>query len=215
VPWVKKHQVILEKKGLPSPGDKMDMFLTSRDLLEAADYKSIGLDHYVLPKDDLFIALNENTLHRNFQGYCTRRTTGQVYAFGVTAISQLEKGYSQNLKGIEDYIESVEKGNLPVERGYTLNNDQIYIRELITRLMCNKKINLAGIAEEFHLSLTDLKKIISFDENILKGFEKDGLIQYKSEELQVTETGILFIRNIAASFDREYKEKVQTYSKPV
>ena len=215
VPWVKKHQVILEKKGLPSPGDKMDMFLTSRELLEVADYKSIGLDHYVLPTDDLFLALNENTLHRNFQGYCTRRTTGQVYAFGVTAISQLERGYSQNLKVIDDYIDSVEKGDLPVERGYTLSNEQIYIRELINRLMCNKKINLAGIAEEFHLSLTELKKIISFDENILKGFEKDGLIQYKSEELQVTETGILFIRNIAASFDREYKEKVQTYSKPV
>ena len=215
VPWVKKHQVILEKKGLPSPADKMDMFLTSRDLLESAGYKPVGLDHYVLPTDDLYTALKENTMHRNFQGYCTRRTTGQVYAFGVTAISQLERGYSQNMKEIEGYIESVEKGNLPVERGYKLNNEQICIRELITRLMCNKKINFAEIAETFQLSLTELKKIISFDEKILKSFENDGLILLKSEELQVTETGTVFIRNIAASFDREYIEKVQTYSKPV
>ena len=67
--------------------------------------------------------IDDNQLHRNFQGYCTRRTTGQVYAFGVTAISQLEMGYSQNTKDINEYIDSVEKGILPVERGYMLNEN--------------------------------------------------------------------------------------------
>ncbi len=47
------------------------------------------MDHYVKEEDELYQALSSGTLHRNFQGYCTRRTTGQVYAFGVTAISQL------------------------------------------------------------------------------------------------------------------------------
>jgi hypothetical protein len=33
--------------------------------------------------------------------------------------------------------------------------------------------------------------------------------------IEVTEKGTLFIRNIAASLDKEYLEKVKTYSKPV
>jgi len=215
VPWIKKHQLILEKKGLPSPGDKMQMFLDSHELLKSAEYNPIGLDHYVLQSDDLFQALNENNLHRNFQGYCTRRTTGQVYAFGVTAISQLEKGYSQNTKSLEDYIESVENRILPVEKGYLLTDNQIVIREMINRLMCNKKVNLSELARSFDLSLEVFSKIISFDENTLNVFKKDGLIKFTKDELEVTETGTLFIRNIAASFDIEYKEKVQLYSKPV
>ena len=78
VPWLKKHQQILEKKGLLTSNMKMDIFLSSRELLLQSGYQSVGLDHYVLPNDELSIALKNNQLHRNFQGYCTRRTTGQV-----------------------------------------------------------------------------------------------------------------------------------------
>lgn len=216
VPWIKKHQLILEKKGLPSPDHKMQMFLNASGLLTEAGYKPVGLDHFVLPTDELYLALNEHKLHRNFQGYCTRRTTGQVYAFGVTAISQLEKGYSQNAKDLDEYIVSVGKGMLPVEKGYILNREQICTREVITGIMCNKKINFDDLSATLNLTATELKKMVNFNEDVLGGFEKDGLIRYNDDEMEVTETGALFIRNIAASFDRDYIEKVQnTYSKPV
>ncbi len=215
VPWVKKHQIVLEKKGLPSPEDKMKMFLRAWAILKAAGYEPIGLDHFVLPTDDLFQALNDHQLHRNFQGYCTRRTTGQVYAFGVTAISQLEKGYSQNIKDLDKYIESVTQGNLPVERGYILNNEQIHTREIITTLMCNKKLSFSELSRAMNLTVTDVKKFVNFSEEKLDDFVKDGLMNYTSDEIEVTEMGTLFIRNIAASFDREYIEKSETYSKPV
>ena len=117
VPWLKKHQVVLEKMGLPSPDEKMKMFLAAYDLLKEGGYNAVGLDHYVLPHDELYGALKEHKLHRNFQGYCTRRTTGQVYAFGVSAISQLEKGYAQNTKDIEHYMATVDQGHLAVEKG--------------------------------------------------------------------------------------------------
>ncbi len=63
--------------GLSSLDEKMKMFLSAYDLLKKAGYNLIGLDHYVLPHDELFGALKEHTLHGNFQGYCTRRTTGR------------------------------------------------------------------------------------------------------------------------------------------
>lgn len=215
VPWIKKHQIILEKKGLPAPGEKMNMFLAAYSLLKDSGYMPIGLDHFVLPTDDLYKAENDGTLHRNFQGYCTRLTTGQVYAFGVTAISQLEQGYSQNKKEISEYISDIELGKLPVERGYILSEDQIITREVITEIMCNKKLSLSGFSEAKKISVNDLKNALKRDDAILKGFEEDGLIMFTSDLIEVTELGTLFIRNIAASLDKEYQEKVQTYSKTV
>ena len=215
VPWLKKHQIVLEKMGLPSPEDKIQMFLAGYNLLKTSGYQPIGLDHFVLPDDDLYLALNEHMLHRNFQGYCTRRTTGQVYAFGVTAISQLEKGYSQNTESLSNYIASISNGTLPVKRGYILSEEQMLTREIIAELMCNKKINFSEFAETRGMSVMELKNSMIPNETVLKGFVTDGLILNKPDEIEVTEKGTLFIRNIASSFDREYKQKEQTYSKPV
>ena len=49
VPWVKKYQLALEKIGLPTAEDKMEMFARSRALLRESGYIEIGMDHYVLP----------------------------------------------------------------------------------------------------------------------------------------------------------------------
>jgi oxygen-independent coproporphyrinogen-3 oxidase len=39
VPWLKKHQLILEKRGLPASSEKMEMFLTGYSILKNAGYK--------------------------------------------------------------------------------------------------------------------------------------------------------------------------------
>ncbi len=74
VPWVKKHQNILERKGLPSSDDKINMFLSSRQLLVEAGYIPIGLDHYVLPKDELNLAAILTVSVREF--YLWKKVTG-------------------------------------------------------------------------------------------------------------------------------------------
>lgn len=215
VPWLKKHQLILEKKGLPETGEKMKMFLGGYNRLKDAGYEPLGLDHYVLPGDDLFRAYRENTLHRNFQGYCTRRTTGQVYAFGVTGISQLEEGYSQNTKDIQKYVDDISKGVLPVDKGYVLTASQKITREVLDRLMCNKKISFSEIAEDLEITISNLKEATGFREERVSMMMDDGLLNFNGDELEVTTNGTMFIRNIAVIFDREYIEKNQTYSRTV
>ena len=84
IPWIKKAQKILEVRGLPQASEKLEMFEAAYNVLTQSGYKAIGLDHYARENDDLFVAVKNRTLHRNFQGYCTRETTGQVYAFGAT-----------------------------------------------------------------------------------------------------------------------------------
>lgn len=215
VPWLKKYQQILEKKGLPSSDEKMDMYLSAYDLLKDSGYMPVGLDHFVLPTDELNLALEQQQLHRNFQGYCTRRTTGQVYALGVSAISQLEKGYAQNIKEMEPYQEMISRGVLPIEKGLEVNKDQLMVREAINELMCNKRLNIEALAQRFNLTMEEFEKTTGFREEKLNGFIADDFITFKNNTIEVSETGSLFIRNIAATFDPEYKTQKNKYSKTV
>jgi oxygen-independent coproporphyrinogen-3 oxidase len=215
VPWLKKHQNILERKGLPSAQDKMEIFLASRSILEESGYTALGLDHYVLPDDELSLALNNKQVHRNFQGYCTRRTTGQVYAFGVSAISQLSNGYVQNVKGIALYIKAITNGHLPVEKGLVLSEDQKVIKETISELMCNLNLNFKGMASTFGKTVNEFEQIAGFSMEKLEPFKADGLILVDGDEVAVTRKGALFIRNIAAAFDPGYQTQNHRYSKSV
>ena len=215
VPWVKKAQKILDTIGLPDSELKMKMFSESHDFLLANGYQSIGLDHYVLESDELYNAVLNKSLHRNFQGYCTRQTTGQVYAFGVSSISQLEKGYAQNIKSVKGYIESIKAGHLPIEKGYMLNKGEIIVREVINQLMCNKQINWSELADQLNISQSAIKDVITYDSTALKQFEEDEILRLTDEGLEMTEIGTLFIRNVAATFDPLTGTQSKQFSKPV
>ena len=119
VPWVKEEQMKLEKIGLPSAKEKMAMLINNIQQLEEAGYVAIGIDHFAHPDDQLTKAFQNHRLHRNFQGYCTLETTGQVYGFGASSISQLWGAYAQNHKSINQYMDSIESTGYATERGYT------------------------------------------------------------------------------------------------
>lgn len=215
VPWVNKRQLILEKRGLPAQSEKLEMYLNSYEFLKSQNYKPLGLDHYVIEGDELYKAYTNKELHRNFQGYCTRRTTGQVYAFGASAISQLENVYAQNAKENNDYIESLENGILPVQKGYKLSRDEKIIRDVITDFMCNKFLDLNKAAERNGINTEKLKEIINLDKSVLKDFEEDGILIYDNENIRVKEEGVLFIRNVAASLDPNFTKQTKKYSTSV
>lgn len=215
VPWVNKTQKILDKKGLPSQEEKLNMYYKSRDLLVKKGYKPVGFDHYVLEDDELYQSYNSKELHRNFQGYCTRRTTGQVYAFGVSSISQLERVYAQNTKNIDDYIEMLNDGKLATIKGYEITEEEFIIREVINTLLCNQSISLESTANSLNMSLEDLNKLLMIDYTRLKEFEKDGIIKLSENNIDVTDDGLLFIRNVAATLDPAYSMKENKYSRSV
>ncbi len=216
VPWVNKNQLILEKAGLPPAEVKSDMYQQTTEIMSDQGYVPIGLDHFVLPDDALNIALNNGLLHRNFQGYCTRATTGQVYAFGVTAISQLSSAYSQNTRSIPQYIESINSGSIPVMRGYLLNAEEQLAREVITTLMCNEKLNWSELAGLINIPASEIKNRLTYDASKLEEMAEDGIITYSPEEIKVTKKGALYVRNVAAAFDPLMRNSnVLHFSKPV
>ena len=55
------------------------------------------MDHFARPDDELAVAQRNKQLQRNFQGYSTRAGS-DIYAFGMSSISQIPDAYWQNEK---------------------------------------------------------------------------------------------------------------------
>lgn len=215
VPWVNELQRNLEKKGLPSVSVKNEIYETSRKLFVDAGYKTIGLDHFVLPQDELYEALKTGKLHRNFQGYCTRRTTGQVYAFGVTGISQLSAAYSQNAKDLDTYIKQVNEGLFPIAKGYILSQEEQITRTVISELMCNYTVNWQDVANQLSISTDNVKSALNYNEDILKEFADDGIIEFNETHISILPAATPFVRNVAASLDKLITTQENKYSKSI
>ncbi|MEG0948423.1 MAG: oxygen-independent coproporphyrinogen III oxidase [Bacteroidales bacterium] len=215
VPWVNKLQLQLEKAGLPAPAMKEQLYGTAREVLNSHNYKALGLDHFVRHDDELMSALQKGLLHRNFQGYCTKRTTGEVYAFGISGISQLSDAYIQNRKDLNQYIEMISKGLLPVEKGYRLTTREQMIRKVIDVLMCNSYINWDRIASELSCSTEELHRNVTVDMTALEQFRKDGILEYSDSEIRVKEKHTVFLRNVAALFDPLQRTRSKSFSKPL
>lgn len=215
VPWVNKRQLILEKAGLPLPEVKKAMFDVAQDALINGGYVQIGMDHFVQPDDELAVALAEGLMHRNFQGYCTLRTTGQVYAFGVTGISQLTYAYAQNEKDIQQYIEKVEQGTLSTCKGYLLSEQELVTRKTIDMLMCNYQIDWNKLATQAGKTVDELKSILEYDNSKIKELAGDGVIEVSDDRIVMTEEGRMFVRNVATAFDPLMKNNQKSFSKPI
>jgi oxygen-independent coproporphyrinogen-3 oxidase len=216
VPWVHPAQKHLERKGLPEAGLKSALYETAVSTLTAAGYRRIGMDHFVRPGDELDLAVQTGKLHRNFQGYCTWETTGQVYAFGATAISQLHACYFQHTKHLADYIDCLKRGVLPVAKGYRLSPAEQRVKELITGLMCNGKIDWAAMAERLgYADATAFRNSLNLPYDTLRAMEADGLLTLTDTALCMTEDGSRFVRNVAALFDPLFKPGTAGYSLPL
>lgn len=215
VPWIKKEQKIIESIGLPSPEEKLEMFIFGNEILQTKGYQAIGMDHYAKPEDELSVALKTQQLHRNFQGYCSKETTGQVYAFGTSSISQLNQMYAQNTKNVIQYIKRIDDEELAIERGYVVSKEEKIIREVINEIMCNNYLNFQSVASNNGITVDELKNILQFNPGKLRPFEEDQLLLQQDNRIEINHLGRLVIRNIAMAFDPKLKVQKNMYSKTV
>lgn len=215
LPRLFPRQQILDKVGLPSDSEKKLMYEVAAQVLVAAGYKPIGLDHFVLPDDELAVALDKGQLHRNFQGYCTRRTTAQVYAFGVTAISQLNDGYAQNGRDIAEYIDTINSGRLYVQRGYRLTEQEKLVREVIETLMCNYSLRWSDVASRMGVSVDEIRMACQYDETVIGQMATDGLISFDTDQIIMNSDGRPFVRSVAAALDPLMKNTDKQFSRPI
>jgi len=207
VPWLKPHQRVIPKESLPSLDTKFALLKLAIETLSKAGYVYIGMDHFAKPGDELAVAQTKGDLHRNFQGYSTK-AHADLYAFGMSSISQFGNVYAQNEKNISGYESMVLDGKLATIVGYTLNRDDEIRRFTIMRLMCTMDLDKQEIERRFGI-VFDTYFAEALDK--LAPFEKEGLIELRDDRIIVHPLGRLIVRNVAMCFDayleRLLKEK--------
>jgi oxygen-independent coproporphyrinogen III oxidase len=200
MPQLFKAQKLIVDADLPDPADKLRMLGLCIERLTAAGYVYIGMDHFAKPHDELATAQVSGQLHRNFQGYSTHADTDMV-SCGVSAISAVGNTYCQNEKSLEHYYAALDRGELPVARGYALTRDDVVRRAVIGRLMCDFSLNLPSLEREFDIQFGTY---FAPELNQLKAFADDGLLELDDAGLQVTPRGRLLVRNLCMVFDRYF-----------
>lgn len=212
IPWFNPAQKLMDKYQFPTADEKLQMLVSTIRQLSENGYEVIGMDHFARKDDELAIAKQNKMLHRNFQGYNTRKTTGQVYAFGASGISQLDGCFTQNLKQVDQYIEAIETKLLAVERGYILTKEEILIRDTINEIMCNGYINFSEIAAKHHLTVDGFMNITKFDKSKIADLLNDKLVELTETDLRVTPAGMLIVRNVAVAFDPAFTSGSNKFS---
>jgi oxygen-independent coproporphyrinogen-3 oxidase len=201
VPWMKAHMKHLPEDSLPDPTLKIRLLTLAEQAFLGAGYVQIGMDHFALPDDELSKALDRHTLHRNFMGY-TVQSSRDMVSLGVSAIGDVQGTFFQNTKKLNEYYEAVDAGRFPIERGYTLDDDDRLRRYVITQLMCNGHLDISEVEGRFGVHFADYFADALAE---LTGSESpvaDGLVRVDGQAIAVTARGRLFVRNICMPFDR-------------
>lgn len=197
VPWVKKHQKLINEGDLPSFNARLDLQQLIHERLGSAGYQNIGMDHYAKKDDEMVKAQRDKTLWRNFQGYTTHKNC-DIYAFGASSISQTNDVYLQSEKKIGRYQELVRAGHLPVERGIRLTRDDHIRRDAITKVMCDLELDMDAFGDTWDLDFSSYFADALTD---LPMLAEDGLVLLEPRRIVVTDLGRMFLRNIAMTFD--------------
>jgi oxygen-independent coproporphyrinogen-3 oxidase len=213
VPWMKKHMGLIHAEDIPAPEEKLEILKMTAEKLVNAGYVFIGMDHFAKPDDELAVALNEKKLYRNFQGYSTH-AGADLYALGITSISQLKNVYAQNFKTEKEYYQLLEKNNLPVAKGYRLSDDDQIRRYVIMKLMCDFELDISDVEHRFNI---DFAAYFSKGIQGLEIFKEDDLVTIDGSKIVVKGMGQFLIRNIAINFDGyiERNQDTAKYSKTV
>ncbi len=213
VPWMKKHMSLIRPEDLPPAEEKLIILKMAIEKLTGAGYIFIGMDHFARPDDELAVAFREKKLYRNFQGYSTHAGT-DLYAMGITSISQFGRIYAQNEKKEKPYYTMLDEGILPIAKGYRLNDDDMLRRQVITKLMCDFELDFKVIERDFNI---DFQTYFAWGIENLTEMIEDNLVSIENDRLKVTDMGHLLIRNIAMNFDgyMERKEDRARYSRTV
>ena len=110
----------------------------------------------------------------------------------------------QNFKDLERYKTALDLGNLPVERGIELTQDDIIRKNVIMRLMNNLRLDIGRIEQKFGINFSEY-----FADSLAKMREyvELGLVSVGDNEIKISTDGKMLVRNIVMSFDKYMAQK--------
>jgi len=206
VPWIKPHMNHIPAEALPAPAVKLALLAGAIDAFTRCGYRTIGMDHFALPGDDLARALDDGSLNRNFMGY-TVQSASDLVALGISGIGDVRGAFAQNTKKLPEYAAALADKRFPIARGYALDGDDVLRRHVITRLMCDARLDLRDVERRFGISFTETFAAELEELSSQGPWRTDGLLALTPDAIELTALGRMFVRNVCMVFDRHLRRK--------
>ena len=213
LPTLFKPQRRILESDMPSADARLHILALAISKLTEAGYVYIGMDHFAKPDDELAIAQREGRLHRNFQGYSTH-SDYDMMSFGISSISKVGPSYYQNVKTLDEYYASLDKGELPVFRGIELNADDVLRRSVIQSLMCHFELSMDAVEAAYGI---DFRSYFASELEALQEMVQAELLRIDERRIVVLPPGRMLVRAISMVFDRYLQANRQAtrYSKVI
>lgn len=202
----------IANNSLPDASLKLELMQQAIKRFVDAGYQFIGMDHFARPNDALAKAQLAGKLQRNFQGYTTAGQNALI-GLGVSSISQVNGVLWQNSKELSGYYAAIAVSQLPVERGFSLSNDDKLRAALISQLICHFELDVETFSQQWRLH--SFWQYFAGALERLQPFMEDGLIEVYAGRIKVTLAGRLWVRSICACFDAYLTQGQHCYSKVV
>ena len=156
-------------------------------LAEAGYHASSGNEMIKNPETDHFI-YRDNL----FRG-------SDLLATGVSSFGHFQGVHYQNLDRIEDYMETVNKGELPINRSLQPTAHQILIREVVLQLK-EGRINAAAFRQKFGVNILE-----QFSE-AFSNQQKAGYMTVEGDQIVLTRKGLLQVDSLLPEyFEKEHR----------
>lgn len=182
---------------LPKESEKRNLYEKGKQILTEMGYLEVGMDHFALENDPLYIAKKNKTLHRNFMGYTTSPSK-ILLGLGNSSISDVYYAYAQNTKEIDLYKEQISLGHFAISKGHIMSKEDIETRNLILKLICNHEA-------DWNFCYYSVLGKRNWDK--LKTFAEEGIIEFDAKGIKILPSGLPFVRNVCMVFDLRMQEK--------
>jgi len=196
VPWMRKHQTMIDEAALPGVMERFEQSSRAGEIIACHGYQAIGIDHFAKPADSMAVAHREGRLRRNFQGY-TVDDLDTLIGFGASAIGKLPQGYLQNSTATSEYERLVSENGLAVTKGFALSEEDRMRAWVIERLMCDFSFSKSEFARCFGAGG---RHVIDLADRLVRE-DEDGLIARDGDRFVVTDRGRPVVRSVVAAFD--------------
>ncbi|HEX3765143.1 MAG TPA: oxygen-independent coproporphyrinogen III oxidase [Kofleriaceae bacterium] len=197
------HQQLVERAGrVLDRNERATLLLLAIEKLTGAGYLHLGLDHFARPGSRLARAAAQRRMVRTFQGYVEHRADA-ILGLGVSAISSTPRMHWQSHGELPAWEQGVAAGQLPVERGLVLDDDDRLRRAVIGQLMCHGEVWLGQIAADHGVEAASY-----FTREIAALGVLTDLASHDAATgwVRTTPLGRLLVRNICMVFDRYHHE---------
>ncbi|MBA4805722.1 MAG: oxygen-independent coproporphyrinogen III oxidase [Brevundimonas sp.] len=210
VPWMKKHQVMIDAAELADAEGRWAQADAADQALVEAGYVRIGLDHYARPDDPLAVAAASGRLRRNFQGY-TDDPAPVMIPVGPSSIGRFGPGFVQNAAATDVWTRAVEAGRLPVARTLAVTEEDELRAAVIERLMCDLQVDVGAVCAGRGFPVDALDAAFP----ALAELEALGLCRVRGRMVQTPAEAARLVRAVAACFDARLPDGARRHAAAV